>query len=89
LDYDLAALAIPLAWLFGEGLRRGFLPWEKAALVAGYLLPLVARDLALDLGVPIAPLVLIAVFAACARAAGWTGTEAFDRCPVDHGKTAH
>ncbi|MDB5716034.1 MAG: hypothetical protein JWO15_3431, partial [Sphingomonadales bacterium] len=71
LDYDLTVMAIPLAWLFAEGLRRGFLPWEKAILVAGYLLPLVARDLALNFGIPIGPLVLIALLSACGRAAVW------------------
>ncbi|MDB5700106.1 MAG: hypothetical protein JWL66_305 [Sphingomonadales bacterium] len=71
LDYDLTTTAIPLAWLFSEALRRGFLSWEKAVLVAGYLLPLVTRDLALHLGIPIGPLVLIALLSACARAAIW------------------
>ncbi|CAN5251942.1 hypothetical protein BH09PSE3_BH09PSE3_11640 [soil metagenome] len=73
LDYDLTVLAIPLAWLLAEGLRRGFLPWEKAILSATYLLPLVSRDLALRLGMPIGPMVLIALLAACARAAVWQG----------------
>ncbi|WP_242137103.1 glycosyltransferase family 87 protein [Sphingomonas sp. TREG-RG-20F-R18-01] len=69
LDYDLIVTAIPLAWLWTEGLRRGFLPWEKAVLLAGYILPLVARDLALHLGVPVGPVVMAAVLLACARAA--------------------
>ncbi len=69
LDYDLTATAIPLAWLFGEGMRRGFLPWEKLVLAAGYMLPLYARDLAMGLGLPVAPLVLGALTWATARAA--------------------
>lgn len=69
LDYDLTAAAIPLAWLFGEGLRRGFRTWEKLILVAGYVLPLFARDLALTIHLPIAPLVLGALAWAVARAA--------------------
>jgi hypothetical protein len=69
LDYDLIITAVPLAWLLTEGQRRGFLPWEKLVLLAGYLLPLVARDLALHLGVPIGPLVMMALLMACARAA--------------------
>ena len=69
LDYDLTATAIPLAWLFGEGLRRGFRPWEKPILAAGYLLPLCARDLAMAAGLPVAPLVLGALTWATARAA--------------------
>jgi hypothetical protein len=72
LDYDLTILAFPLAWLLGEGLRRGFLPWEKAVLVAAFMVPLTARGLALNLGVPVAPTILIALFATCVRAATWT-----------------
>ena len=34
LDYDLMLLAIPLAWLTAQGLRTGFLPWEKLLLAA-------------------------------------------------------
>lgn len=71
LDYDLTVMAIPLAWLLVEELRRGFLPWEKAVLVAGFVLPLVARDLALFAGVPLGPVVMIALLFACARAAVW------------------
>jgi len=67
-DYDLAAAAIPLAWLFSEGLRRGFQPWEKSVLAAAYVLPLVARPIALTIGIPIAPVVLIALAVMVARA---------------------
>lgn len=76
LDYDLTILAFPLAWLFTEGLRRGFLSWEKAILVAAYLLPIGARNLALHFGVPVAPFLLITVFAACVRAARFTAQPA-------------
>ena len=69
LDYDLVALAIPLAWLLGEGLRRGFQAWEKAILVAGFALPLIARDLAMIAHLPIAPAVMLALLWATARAA--------------------
>lgn len=72
LDYDLTILAFPLAWLFTEGLRRGFLSWEKAILVSAYLLPIGARNIALNSGVPLAPFLLITVFAACVRAARFT-----------------
>ena len=75
LDYDLTAAAIPLAWLFSDGLRRGFRPWEKSALLAGYILPLIARPLALATGLPIAPLILAALAIIIARAA-LSGQEA-------------
>jgi alpha-1,2-mannosyltransferase len=89
LDYDLTVSAIPLAWLFGEGVRRGFLPWEKLVLVLGFVLPLFTRDLALGLGVPVAPAVLAALFACTARAALWqpqdaAATDAFRSSPSRH-----
>jgi hypothetical protein len=62
LDYDLVILAFPLAWLAGEGMRTGFRPWEKLVLLAGFVLPLIARTLALAAHLPIAPLVLLALF---------------------------
>jgi alpha-1,2-mannosyltransferase len=62
LDYDLVLLAIPLAWIARESLRTGFLPWEKSILVAAFALPAVSRSIAGLAGVPIAPLVILAVF---------------------------
>ena len=53
LDYDLTLLAIPLAWLFGEGRRTGFLPWEKIVLLAAFVLPLVSRLVANLIGIPL------------------------------------
>jgi len=73
LDYDLTALAIPLAWLFSEGLRRGFATWEKILLGAGYVLPLLSRTLAFSTGVPVAPFILSALMLAVARAALFEG----------------
>ena len=69
LDYDLTLLAFPLAWLFAEGMRRGFRRFEKPVLALAYMLPLIARPLALDLGIPIAPLLLSALLWLIARAA--------------------
>ena len=67
LDYDLTLLAIPLAWLAREGLRTGFLPWEKTALLAAFLLPLVSRVVASAMGLPLGPLTIAAVFALTIR----------------------
>jgi alpha-1,2-mannosyltransferase len=75
-DYDLPVLIAPLAWLYGEAMRRGFLPWEKAILAAAYLLPLYARTLALGLGIPTAPVVLILLMTAIVRAALMCGDAA-------------
>ena len=61
LDYDLTLLAVPLAWLFREAVREGFRPWDKLILLGGFMLPLAARPLALAAGLPIAPLVILAL----------------------------
>jgi hypothetical protein len=67
LDYDLVMLAFPLAWLARRGLAHGFLRWEKALLLVGFVLPIIARPLAMSLHLPIAPVVLFALSVAVAR----------------------
>jgi alpha-1,2-mannosyltransferase len=67
LDYDLVLLAIPLAWLFAEGRRTGFAPYEKVVMLAAYALPLFSRAMAESFGLPLAPLVIAALFAVVAR----------------------
>lgn len=62
LDYDLVILAFPMAWLLGAAIREGFRPWEKLVLLAGFVLPLISRTLALGAHLPVAPLVLLALF---------------------------
>ena len=72
LDYDLVLLAIPLAWTLREGLTGGFQPYEKSVLFAGFVLPMVSRQLATNLSLPIAPLVLLAIFVIVVRRIGET-----------------
>jgi hypothetical protein len=67
-DYDLVGVGFALAWRWREGLRGGFLRWERAVLAASFVLPLIARTLALDAGLPIAPVVLLALLAVVVRA---------------------
>ncbi len=67
LDYDLTLLAVPLVWLFAQGMRTGFMPWEKLVLALGYILPLVSRPLAGNLHLPLASLVIAALLAAILR----------------------
>jgi alpha-1,2-mannosyltransferase len=62
LDYDLLLLAIPLAWMAREGLRTGFRPWEKLVLALAFVLPLMSRSVASTIGLPLAPIVIGAVF---------------------------
>ena len=59
--YDLALLALPLAWLGWEAYTKGCQPWEQVLLVLGWLLPLVCVFLSI-LKVQLAPLVLAALF---------------------------
>lgn len=69
LDYDLTLAAIPLAWVFVEARRAGFLSYEKIVLGAAFLLPLVSRGIAMKFHVPFAPLLLFALFAIVVRRA--------------------
>jgi hypothetical protein len=69
LDYDLAALGVPLAWLAACAARDGWLPWEK--LVAGlvFVWPLVARIVTPE-GVAVAPVLLGLLLWVVVRRAG-------------------
>lgn len=67
LDYDLVILAAPLAWMLREGVRSGFLSWEKTILLAAFVLPAVSRTLATEARLPLAPLVMAALFVAVLR----------------------
>lgn len=58
LDYDLVALALPIAWLTAMGLREGFRPWEKTILLLVWLLPLFSRLIAKAVHVPSATLIM-------------------------------
>ena len=46
LDYDMMALAPAIAFLAVAGLQRGFSAWQKTALAALWLVPIVARSVA-------------------------------------------
>jgi alpha-1,2-mannosyltransferase len=64
LDYDFVVLAPAIAFLAGDGLSRGFAPYEKSALAFLWFMPLIARTVAewtlIPLGVP-AMLVVLAL----------------------------
>jgi len=65
LEYDLVVLAVPMAWLLGEGLRDGFRRGEAVALVGAFLAPFLFKvtpfDSALRLAVIAAAALLFAV----------------------------
>jgi hypothetical protein len=60
-SYDLPFLILPILWLVREGLRHGFRPWEKAALVVLWFAPYASRAAALPLGLNLMPLASIAL----------------------------
>jgi len=66
LDYDMVLLAFPLTWLAANGFR----PWEKLVFVLAFASAAFARPLAMELGLPIMPLVLGALFVVMLRRAG-------------------
>jgi hypothetical protein len=69
LDYDFVCLAIPLAWVTSEAQRTGWRPWEKITLFAAYILPLLARPLAMTTGIGIGPAVILGLLAVTLRRA--------------------
>ena len=71
LDYDLMVLAVPLAWMAAPVARDECRPWEKLACAAAFALPLLARPVALQAGVPIAvPMTATLLCVVARRAAG-------------------
>ncbi len=68
--YDLAVLALPLAWLWENGLERGRLPGERLLLLAAFfmppLIPIIYRmDIIPEVKLQIGPLVLLPLFLMC------------------------
>jgi alpha-1,2-mannosyltransferase len=61
-DYDMMVLAPAIAFFAVDGLARGFGPWEKTALAALWLLPLVARSFAQVALIPLGVPVMLALF---------------------------
>lgn len=61
LDYDLVVLALPIAFVAALGVRQRFGEWERLALLAAWVLPIVSRGLGAAIGVQFAPLVLAAI----------------------------
>jgi len=62
LDYDMMVLAPAIAFLAADGLTRGFSDYEKSALAALWLVPLVARSIAAHVYVPLGVIAMLAVF---------------------------
>jgi alpha-1,2-mannosyltransferase len=61
-DYDMMLLAPAIAFLAVDGFARGFGPWEKTALAALWLVPLVARSVTQLTFIPIGVPAMLALF---------------------------
>ncbi|MEM9632817.1 MAG: glycosyltransferase family 87 protein [Pseudomonadota bacterium] len=61
LSYDLTLLVVPCAFLIREGLKNGFLPYEKVSLAAVITLSASTSPFAIWLGIPIAPLLPLGI----------------------------
>jgi len=59
--YDLVLLILPVCWLAREGMRLGFRPWEKVALVILYWSPFLARAFSEHIRFNPMPIVLVAM----------------------------
>jgi hypothetical protein len=64
-DYDLVLLGLPIAILTADGLRSGWMPGLRTVLVVAWVAPVLAAPLAHFVALPVMPLVLLALFAAC------------------------
>ena len=69
LDYDMMVLAPAIALLAADGLARGFLPYEKTALAALWLVPVAARGVAGVAHIPLGVIVMMLAFAFTVRGA--------------------
>ena len=67
--YDLALLALPLAWLGWQGYTGGWRPGEKTCLFLAWLTPILSPQVAMATRVHIAPLVLGALLCLVLRRA--------------------
>jgi hypothetical protein len=69
LDYDMMVLAPAIAFVAADGLARGFGPWEKTALAALWLVPLVTRSVAQVSLIPLGVPAMLAMFVVILRRA--------------------
>ncbi|WP_232475178.1 glycosyltransferase family 87 protein, partial [Neoroseomonas rubea] len=62
--YDLTLLLLPMAWILAEARRDGFLPGEKAGLVAAYFIPAASIVAGLSVAIgfgALAPAIMLAL----------------------------
>lgn len=61
--YDLMLSGLALAWLVRHGVREGFPPWTRSAMVLVFLLPLLSSKVAGDARLLMAPAAALGTFA--------------------------
>ncbi|MCK7610691.1 glycosyltransferase family 87 protein [Roseibium sediminicola] len=76
LSYDLTLLVVPCAFLIREGLKSGFLPYEKALLALVIVLSASTSAFAVWLNVPLAPLLPLIIL--------WLGMRRMGQAPTLH-----
>lgn len=74
LDYDLVVLLPALAWLWIDGRRNGFLPWDGTLMASAWFAPLLARGVAEATYIPLGLLSVLAVAFVAMRRAGVTAS---------------
>jgi hypothetical protein len=62
LDYDLAVMAVAIAFFARHGLQSGFGDFEISVLAAAWIVPLLARGVAGATGVPLGLIVLLTLY---------------------------
>ncbi len=65
--YDLVLLALPIALVLASGSPRVSDPWERVTLLSVWSLPLVSVLAAAALGLPLTPILLLALLLTCLR----------------------
>ena len=83
LQYDLMLLALPIAWMAMEGFEKGFLPYEKAVLSIAWLLPRIALPVSQSVGIPIGPIVIIALMTTILRRVLHRESAAHQEAPLE------
>jgi len=68
-DYDMMIVAPAIAFLASDCLTHGWRPWDKTALAALWLVPIVARGIASATFIPLAVIIMIALYIAILRRA--------------------
>lgn len=69
-DYDLVVLALPIALLAVDGMRRGWMPGMRTVLAVAWFAPLILPAIAEKTSLQLMPLVLLVLFASIRRRIG-------------------